>query len=183
VTGVAAFRGTTLDATAPFREGRVSDPNDTLTNFIRSYSTTNRPDEVTADAQGRVTAFAAPFQGSGSHASYAIGSAQVVQSGVDPTTGLVWGRWGGGTATVTPRGGGQAFNLNLNAANLHYIFAPSQQGPTALPLSGTASYDVVGSTSPTNHTGAVGTLGTATLEHCDRESNLERHGGQHADLP
>jgi hypothetical protein len=34
----------------------------------------------------------------------------------------------------------------------------------ALPLSGTVSYDVVGSTSPTNHAGAVGTLGTATLD-------------------
>jgi len=31
-------------------------------------------------------------------------------------------------------------------------------------LSGTVSYDVVGSTSPTNHAGAIGTLGTATLD-------------------
>ena len=163
VTGVAAFQGEHLDGSAAFREGRVSDPNDTLTSFIRSYSTTNRPDEVTSDATGRVTAFSAPFQGFGPHATYAIGSAQVVQSGLDTTTGLVWGRWGGGTATITSRGG-QAFNLNLTSESLHYVFAPSQQGPVALPLSGTVSYDVLGSTSPTNHAGAVGTLGTATLD-------------------
>jgi len=163
VSGVAALGGAALDATAPFREGRISDPNDTLLTFIRTYSTTNRPDEVTTDAQGRVTAFSAPFQGLGSHASYALGSAQVVQSGFDPTTGLLWGRWGGGTATITSRGG-QSFNLILGGTSLHYVFAPSQQGPTALPLSGVASYDVVGSTSPTGHGGAVGTLGTATLD-------------------
>ena len=163
VTGVAAFQGERLDGSAPFREGRISDPNDTLVSFIRDYSTTNRPDEVTGDATGRVTAFSAPFSGFGPHATYAVGSAQVVQSGFDTTTGLVWGRWGGGTATITSRGG-QAFNLNLTSASLHYVFAPSQAGPVALPLSGTVSYDVVGSTSPTNHAGAVGTLGTATLD-------------------
>jgi hypothetical protein len=86
-----------------------------------------------------------------------------VQSGFDPTTGLLWGRWGGGTATITSHGG-QSFNLILGGTSLHYVFAPSQQGPTALPLSGVASYDVVGSTSPTSHAGAVGTLGTATLD-------------------
>jgi hypothetical protein len=163
VTGVAAFQGAHLDGSAPFREGRISDPNDTLLSFIRSYSTTDRPDEVTADATGRVTAFSAPFQGFGPHATYALGSAQVVQSGFDTTTGLVWGRWGGGTATITSSGN-QTFNLNLSQRSLHYVFAPSQQGPTALPLSGTVSYDVVGSTSPTNAAGQVGTLGTATLD-------------------
>ena len=162
VSGVAGFEGTRMDAGVPYREGRVSDPNETRTNFIRSYSTTDRPDEVTLDAQGRVTAFSAPYQGFGSHATYQIGTAQVVQSGVDTETGLVWGRWGGGTATVSRDG--QSFNIPLGQASLHYIFAGSQQGPVALPLTGTAAYDVIGSTSPTNNSGAVGTLGTATLD-------------------
>jgi hypothetical protein len=74
----------------------------------------------------------------------------------------VWGRWGGGTATVSRDG--QSFNIPLGQASLHYIFAGSQQGPVALPLTGTAAYDVIGSTSPTNNSGAVGTLGTATLD-------------------
>jgi hypothetical protein len=109
-----------------------------------------------------VTTFSAPYQGFGPHATYSIGSAQVVQSGADAETGLVWGRWGGGTATVSRNG--QSFNIALTQASLHYIFAAPQSGPVTLPLTGTVSYDVIGSTSPTNNTGAVGTLGTATLD-------------------
>ncbi len=162
VTGVAAFSGVRQNGAAPYREGRVSDPAGTLSDFIRSYATTDRPDEVTSDAAGRVTAFSAPFSGiGGAHASYAIGTAQVVQSGIDPETGMVWGRWGGGTAVVTREG--QSANLTLGNSSLHYIFAGSQSGPVALPLTGTASYSVIGSTDPTNGAGQVGTLGSATL--------------------
>ncbi len=162
VTGVAAFAGTPQNNAAPYREGRVSDPNGTLTDFIRTYATTDRPDEVVSDATGRVTAFSAPFSHTGgAHSSYALGTAQVVQSGIDLETGMVWGRWGGGTATVTREG--QSATLDLTNASLHYIYAGSQSGPVALPLTGTASYSVIGSTSPTNGAGAVGTLGSATL--------------------
>jgi len=162
VTGVAAFTGTAQNNAAPYREGRVSDPAGTLTDFIRTYATTDRPDEVVSDSTGRVTSFSAPFSRTGgAHSSYALGTAQVVQSGIDPQTGMVWGRWGGGTATVTREG--QSASLDLTNASLHYIYAGSQSGPVALPLTGTASYSVIGSTSPTNGAGAVGTLGSATL--------------------
>ena len=162
VSGVAAFTGPEQNPNVPFIEGRVSDPQGTLAgNFIEVYATTNRPGEVTSDAQGRATAFSAPFGSMGSHASYTIGSAQVVQSGLDPETGLIWGRWGGGTAQVS--GNGQSQALNLTNANLHYIFAGQQAGPPALPLTGTAIYDVIGSTSPTDGAGRVGTLNSAAL--------------------
>jgi hypothetical protein len=144
-------------------EGRVSDPQGTLAgNFVQVYATTNRPAEVSSDAQGRATAFAAPFGAMGSHASYTLGTAQVVQSGIDPETGLIWGRWGGGTAQVS--GAGQSQALNLANASLHYIFAGPQQGPVALPLTGSAIYDVIGSTSPTDGAGHVGTLNSAGLD-------------------
>ena len=161
VSGVAAFQGDRLDAATPYREGRVSDPNNTLSAFIRSYSTTNRPGEVVSDSTGRVTSFSAPYQGFGPHADYSIGTAQVVQSGIDTETGLVWGRWGGGTATVSHNG--QSFNIPLGSASLHYIFAASQSGPVSLPLTGTGTYDVIGSTSPTNSAGQVGNLSSAVL--------------------
>jgi hypothetical protein len=157
VTGVAAFTGPSQDALAQYREGRISDPGGTLTTFVESYATTNRPDEVVLDTQNRVTAFTAPYANLGSHAAYNIGSAQAVESGFDPETGMVWGRWSGGTANV----GGQS--LNLNQASLHYIFAGTQTGPVALPLTGTATYDVIGSTSPTDAQGHVGHFNTATL--------------------
>lgn len=158
VTGVAGYRGSIQNGAAPYREGRVSDAAGNIAEFIRSYSTTDRPDEVLSDSAGRVTAFTAPFGNLGSHASYALGTAQVVQSGVDPETGLVWGRWGGGTATVN----GQP--LPLTNSSLHYIFAGTQSGPVNLPLTGTATYDVIGNTSPTDFNGRVGTLNSARLD-------------------
>jgi FecR protein len=162
VTGVAALTGTRQNSAAAYREGRVSDPAGTLPDFVRSYATTDRPDEVTFDAQNRVTSFSAPFGPTGgSHSTYALGTSTVVESGFDPDTGLTWGRWAGGQAVVT--NGSQSQAIDLTHTSLHYIFAGSQSGPVALPLTGTASYSVIGSTTPTNGSGALGTLNTATL--------------------
>ena len=162
VSGVAGLTGPRQDNTAAYREGRISDPAGTLSSFVETYATTDRPDEVTFDAQNRVISFSAPFSPAGSsHATYSLGTSTVVESGFDPDTGLTWGRWAGGQAIVTS--GGQNTNIDLTHTSLHYIFAGSQSGPVALPLTGTASYSVIGSTSPTNSTGAVGTLGSASL--------------------
>jgi hypothetical protein len=161
VSGVAALGGVAQDSTVPYREGRISDPAGYLNDFIQTYATTNRPDEVTSDTTGRATSFSAPYAPLGSHATYSLGTAQVVQSGFDAETGLIWGRWSGGMATVTR--GTQSAQLDLTSRSLHYIFAASQVGPVALPLTGTGVYDVIGSTSPTDISGHVGTLGSATL--------------------
>ncbi len=161
VSGVAGFQGPLQNGLAPFREGRVSDPAGTLTDFIRTYSTSDRPDEVVSDTTGRLTSFTAPYARLGSHASYTLGTAQVVQSGADPETGMIWGRWSGGSAQIS--GGGSSEALNLANASLHYIFAGAQSGPVTLPLTGTATYDVIGNTNPTDFSGHVGTLNSATL--------------------
>lgn len=164
VSGVAALTGPPQNGGAAYREGRVSDPAGSLGfGFTQSYATTDRPEEVSSNANGAVSAFAAPFAGLGGHAGYALGTAQVVQSGADPETGLVWGRWSGGNATVTGANGSTQ-SLNLNGQSLHYIFAGTQQGPVSLPLTGSAGYDVLGATSPTDGSGHVGTLGSATLD-------------------
>jgi hypothetical protein len=161
VSGVAAFQGQTQNGAAPYREGRVSDADNLLADFIRSYATTDRPDEVVLNAQSGVIAFSAPYARTGPHSTYSIGSAQVVDSGIDAETGLVWGRWSGGTATVTQ--GSRTEQLFLQNASLHYVFAGTQTGPVVLPQTGSASYDVIGSTRPTDAAGHVGTLNTATL--------------------
>jgi hypothetical protein len=162
INGVVVFQGPSQNAGAQYRDGLVSDPANSLANasFIRSFATTNRPSEVTVDANGRATAFAAPVVRGNNlvgHQSYAVGSANVVDAGFDPSTGLVWGRWSGGNASVA----GQ--NVSLANASLHYIYSPVQSGPVTLPLTGTASYEVVGSTRPTDLQGNVGTLNSATL--------------------
>jgi len=161
VSGVAAFSGPRQNGAAEYREGRISDAEGILTEFIRTFATTNRPDEVVADAQGRVSAFSAPSATLGVHANHSIGTAQVVESGFDPETGMVWGRWGNGTVNVTR--GNQSQQYHLNGRSLHYIFAGTQSGPVALPLTGTATYDIIGSTRPTDFNNNVGTLNTATL--------------------
>ena len=162
ISGVVAFQGPSQNAAAPFRDALVSDPYGLLSSasYIRSFATTNRPDEVTVGEQGRVTAFAAPYVNGNrlvGHVAYVQGTATIVDNGFDPVTGLVWGRWSGGTATI----GGQS--ANLSSSSLHYIFSPTQSGPVSLPLTGTAAYDVVGSTRPTDGAGRTGTMNAATL--------------------
>ena len=161
VNGVIGFQGPPQNQSAEYRDGLVSDPTGVLSASLdRNFSTSNRPDEVTANAQGAVSAFAAPYR-TGGHQSYALGTASVAQSGMDPETGLVWGRWSGGVATVTS--GGTQQSLPLNTSSLHYVFSGVQNGPVSLPLTGTATYDLIGSTSPTDGNGNVGRLDSATL--------------------
>ena len=162
VNGVVAFQGTSQNAAATYRDGLISDPNGVLNgaSYIRSFATTNRPEEVTVGEQGRVSAFSAPYVDGNrlvGHVNYAQGTATIIDNGFDPVTGLVWGRWSGGTATIR----GQ--NVNLTNSSLHYIFGATQSGPVSLPLTGSAVYDVVGSTRPTDGAGRVGTMNSATL--------------------
>ncbi|MEO8385209.1 MAG: hypothetical protein ABI583_08205, partial [Betaproteobacteria bacterium] len=162
INGVVAYSGPSQNSAAAYRDGLVSDPTGSLAaaSYIRSFTTTNTQAEVTVGANGVVSAFTAPFPTGNEiigHRPYAQGTAAVVDNGFDPTTGLVWGRWAGGNATI----GGQ--NVSLAQSSLHYIFSPTQSGPVSLPLTGTGVYDVVGSTRPTDLAGRVGVFNSATL--------------------
>ena len=163
ISGVIAFQGPAQNAAAPFQYGLISDPTGSLTRsqYSQSYATINRPAEITLDATGRASAFRGPMaRADGSidgNARYAQGTAQILDSGFDATSGLSWGRWSGGIATV----GG--VETGLASRSLHYIFSAPQTGPTTLPLTGTAVYEVAGSTRPTDLVGNVGTMNTATL--------------------
>ncbi|MEQ1518086.1 MAG: FecR domain-containing protein, partial [Usitatibacteraceae bacterium] len=162
INGVVAFSGPSQNSAAVYRDGLVSDPAASLAaaSYIRSFATTNRQDEVTVSTTGAVSAFTAPFPSGNElvgHRSYAQGTSTVVDNGFDPTTGLVWGRWSGGSATI----GGQS--VALTDRSLHYIFSAAQSGPVSLPLTGTATYDVVGSTRPTDLAGHVGVFNSASL--------------------
>ena len=87
---------------------------------------------------------------------YSIGTAVNVEQGFDDATGLRWGRWSEGAANV----GGAA--LDLTTRSLHWIYALAPGAPV-LPASGTASYTLIGNTSPTDSAGNTGFLGSATL--------------------
>ena len=85
-----------------------------------------------------------------------IGTAQNVNFGSDQDTGLRWGRWTGGTASVS------GSDLDLTTASLHWIYSGSSGG--VLPISGTLNYTLVGNTDPTTDAGGVGFLGSATFQ-------------------
>ncbi len=162
VNGVIAFQGPSQNTSTRYRDGLISDPSASLANasFIQSFATTNRPNEVVTDSQGRVIAFAGPVLNGNNlvgHQTYALGTATISDAGFDAATGLTWGRWSGGNAVVA----GQ--NVALTNASLHTIFSAAQSAPVALPLTGTAVYDVVGGTRPTDARGNVGNLNSATL--------------------
>ena len=163
IGGVIVFQAPAQNTNAPFRLGLISDPTRSLaaSQYSQTYATINRPEEITTDATGRITAFRGPFaRAEGTidlNQRYAQGSAQVLDNGVDAATGLSWGRWSGGSATI----GG--VDTALASRSQHYLFSAAQIGPTTLPLTGTAVYEVAGSTRPTDSLGNVGTFNSATL--------------------
>jgi hypothetical protein len=165
ISGIAALVGARQNSAVEYRTGLVSDAAGGLSGSLQgSVLVFNRTGEVNQDqATGHIRGFSTPASLGGSFVPYAalsIGTASVLDAGFDPATGLSWGRWSGGTASVS--NGTSTSQIQLGNSSLHYVFAGSQSGPVALPLTGTAVYDVVGSTRPTNGS-SVGTFGSATL--------------------
>lgn len=96
-------------------------------------------------------------------ATYNIGTSALVEGGVDAVTVLRWGRWSGGDITVTGLVSGQTFTQSLAQQSLHWIETGNLAAPPVMPTSGTATYTLVGATSPTDALGNVGVLGSATF--------------------
>ncbi|HUX25414.1 MAG TPA: hypothetical protein VMV87_12425, partial [Burkholderiales bacterium] len=91
-----------------------------------------------------------------------IGTATLLESGYDVSTGIRWGRYGGGTVGVTDRIGGTSLGtVDLTQQNTHFIMSAIQSGPTVLPITGTFNYTFAGGTTPTDSNGNVGTPLTA----------------------
>lgn len=77
-----------------------------------------------------------------------------------------WGRWEGGSVNIYTLDGSSKLGTIANAdKSIHWIASGALTGPTrgSLPLTGTATYTLVGNTNPTDFKGNVGTLGSATL--------------------
>lgn len=116
------------------------------------------------DANGNLQSFElADSQEPGFNEVYDIGTAVNVNQGTDPQTGIQWGRWSDGVATVTVDDGAENFDIDLTNNDLHYIFGPTLSQEPAFTLTGTAAYDLVGNTNPTDSMGNEGVLGSASL--------------------
>ncbi len=77
--------------------------------------------------------------------------------------GLRWGRWEGGAIdfTVPPA---SSRSHDMSSESLHWIAGNEFGSPPVLPQTGTATYTLVGNTSPTDTLGNVGTLGVCKLQ-------------------
>lgn len=121
----------------------------------------NNDTGVTSDAAGLLQ-----FNGSTPFSNGVItisrGTATATDLGTDPVSGISWGRWEGGTLGVTDRLG-NALPGKVNPGSSHWIASPTLVGPVDLPLSGTFNYVLAGGTAPTDSSGGVGTLNSATL--------------------
>jgi hypothetical protein len=131
---------------------------------VISPGATSAPDALYgfSAAGGSATLF--PVTGDLGTESLRIGTALASDTGFDATTGLSWGRWSGGSVALVDAAG-KVIALPLGAGSVHWItgagYLASQ--PPVLPVSGSASYGVVGATSPTDSAGVVGKFGGAWL--------------------
>jgi len=148
-------------------------------NLVNEIQSTRQVVSATSDGNSRImdvtnNAFGAAsvvnnnltrFQGvavTGQDAVISPGSSNVVDLGFDPVSGIAWGRWSGGSAQVVT-----ASNVrtpSLESSSLHWVVAPEQNENFALPAQGTASFQLVGNSSPTDNFGHSGILGNATLD-------------------
>jgi len=125
----------------------------------------NESTNVSSAPDGGITSFKAPSVNGSAVSStnqYTLGLGNAIQMdlGVDPISGMSWGRWQGNWVTsnpslgIVPAGAG---------SNLHWFVSPKQTEAIRLPVTGTIAYTYVGGTTPTDNYGTLGTLTSATL--------------------
>ena len=76
--------------------------------------------------------------------------------GIDQASGMAWGRWQAGWASMNPGQGAMP-------TSLHFFTVPTQTVAINLPITGTFNYTRVANTTPTDSYGNQGTLTTATF--------------------
>lgn len=170
VNGVAAFTGTAQSVTTPHRYVSISladpfmpIPQPTLGFYANSTT------RALQDVSGNLTAFDTQIvsnNGGGSSSAVANINATLTDYGTDAISGISWGRWAGGSFSVTDRQTGTATTVDqtINNTSLHWIAETATTSATTLPSTGTYTYTQAGGTLPTDSLGNVGAApATATL--------------------
>lgn len=106
------------------------------------------------NAGGALTAFRG-LDGDGP-TGFRVAGGTISNVGFDPDTGMRWGRW-----SESAQIGGA--DVDLTNHDLHWIVGPQAGTLFALATAGSATFDLVGNTNPTDNQGHVGVLGAATL--------------------
>lgn len=171
VAGVAAFTGTPANTATPYRIAAIATVDTIPVNQVNAGLVVpvtmggyNNSGSVLFDVAGNMAQFNAnkAFSNGGGGNTVNIGTATAVGLGTDAVSGISWGRWQGGTLTVTNIATAVASNL-ANANSSHWIVGPVMTAAVDLPISGTYNYVLAGGTAPTDSLGGVGTLNSASL--------------------
>ena len=112
--------GARQNGAAPYREGRISDP----AGHACPTSSAATPPPTSPRTSPAISKVASPRSRRRSRApaacrATAIGTAQVVQQGFDPETGMVWGRWANGVAQSHARQHGRPALPHQHQPALH----------------------------------------------------------------
>lgn len=91
-----------------------------------------------------------------------LADGDILNPGADPVAGMHWGRWGNGVATLE-FGDGTVNSLPTDQLNLHFVESASTDGRIAIPTTGSREFAIIGNTDPTDTSGNIGFLGSATL--------------------
>lgn len=162
--------GTQIDLTP----GGTPEPGNRTMNFstgplgavdtVWTASLDNEPSQYQLDGDNNLIGFGGlyPTRTGADTATFEIGTASNVETGFDSITVLRWGRWAGGTATITLSDGSDA-SQDLGSQSVHWISGPDSGAPV-MPIAGAASYSLIGATSPTDNRGNSGVLGSATFD-------------------
>jgi hypothetical protein len=91
-----------------------------------------------------------------------IGTSTVAESAASGVVMMRWGRWAGGNLIKTDVANGTTSMLALGQSSVHWIES-ADIAPPVVPTNGTASYQLIGATTPTDRLGHLGTLNSATF--------------------
>jgi hypothetical protein len=138
-------------------------------------STTERSDTLVFNNGGNVQQFNS-LLGVGEDAegaTYLSGTAALLDFGRNGSSGIRWGRWFTGAASVSTRDGDQP--VNLQNASLHWIAGPIFEARPMLPTSGAIHFTLAGGTSPTDTLGHAGALnaGVFSADFTAQRVNLQ----------
>ena len=134
-----------------------------IADSIFSGTLLNEPAQYRLDSAFNLTGFDAPYPSrTGSvNGMFELGTAANVETGFDSMTVMRWGRWSGGTATITLPGMIDA-SQDLTNQSLHWVSSGASTAPV-MPITGVANYTLIGASAPTDDRGNVGVLGDASF--------------------
>jgi hypothetical protein len=91
-----------------------------------------------------------------------IGTSTLAESAASGVVMMRWGRWADGSLIKTDVVSGATSAVALGQSSLHWLES-ADTAPPVVPTNGTASYQLIGATTPTDRLGNLGTLNSATF--------------------